>query len=120
MPLAHSRALQARVRQWKSSMGTCFPVSDRRYSGDDDVSVQVHFDVTDVDVPRADAVVVAFHLDPDADFAVGVNAGVDVSVGVDAAPLLMLTQLMMLLKTRIVLDAPNRSSQDQNVPKPEF
>ena len=50
----------------------------------------MHFDVADVDVPRADAVVVAFHLDSDADFDVdcasGVNAGVDVSVDVDAAP----------------------------------
>ena len=59
-------------------------------SGDDDVSVQVHVDVADVDVPRADAVVVAFHLDPgsdfDVDFASCVNAGVDVSVDVDAAP----------------------------------
>ena len=44
----------------------------------------------DVDAPRADAVVVTFHLDPAADFDVdcasGVNAGVDVSVDVDAAP----------------------------------
>ena len=50
----------------------------------------MHFDAADVDVPRADAVVVTFHLDPAADFALdcesGVNAGVDVSVGVDAAP----------------------------------
>ena len=58
--------------------------------GGDDVNVQVHFDVADVDVPRADAAVVAFHLGPAADFdvdcATGVNAGVDVSVDVDAAP----------------------------------
>ena len=50
----------------------------------------MHFGFPDVDVPRADAVVVAFHLDPAADFDVdcasGVNAGVDVSVDVDAAP----------------------------------
>ena len=50
----------------------------------------MHFDVADVDVPRADAVVVAFHLDPGADFGVdcasGVNAGADVSVDIDAAP----------------------------------
>ena len=47
----------------------------------------MHFDVADVDALRADAVVVAFHLDPGADFDVdrasGVNAGVDVSVDVD-------------------------------------
>ena len=50
----------------------------------------MHFDVADVDVPRADAVVVAFHLGPPANFDVdcasGVNAGVDVSVDLDAAP----------------------------------
>ena len=55
-------------------------------SGDDDVNVQVHLDVADVDASRADAVVVAFHLDPGADFdgdcASGVG-GVDVSVDVD-------------------------------------
>ena len=58
--------------------------------GDDDVNVQVHFDVADVDIPRADAFLVAFHLDPAADFDVdsasGGNADVDVSVDVDAAP----------------------------------
>ena len=37
-------------------------------SGDDDVNVQLHFDVVDVDAPRADAVLVAFHLDPGAVF----------------------------------------------------
>ena len=61
-------------------------------SGDDDVNVQVHFDVADVVAPRADAVGVAFHLDPGAVFDVdctsGVNAGVDVNVDVD---MLMLT-----------------------------
>ena len=50
----------------------------------------MHFGFPDVDGSRADAVVVAFHLDPAADFDVdcasGVNAGVDLSV-------LMLTTL---------------------------
>ena len=50
----------------------------------------MHFDVADVDVPHADAVVVAFHLDPgavfDVDGASAANAGVDVSVDIDAAP----------------------------------
>ena len=59
-------------------------------SGDDDVNVQVHLDVADVDASRADAVVVAFHLDPGADFdgdcasgVGGVDVSVDVSVDVD-------------------------------------
>ena len=56
-------------------------------SGADDVNVQVHFDVADVDAPRADGVVVAFYLDPgavfDVDRASGVNGGVDVSADVD-------------------------------------
>ena len=49
----------------------------------DDVNVQVHFDV---DVPRADAVVVAFHLDSDADFDVDCASGVNAGCRVDAAP----------------------------------
>ena len=119
MPLVHSRASQPRLRQWKKFNGHMFPGFRLAAAV---VTMLMHFDVADVVAPRADAVVVAFHLEPgavfDVDCASGVGAGVDVSVDVD---MLMLTlQMMLLLKTRIVLDAQNRSSQDQNVPKPEF
>ena len=46
----------------------------------------MHFDAADVDVSRADAVVVAFHLDPGADFDVDCASGVNPGVDVDAAP----------------------------------
>ena len=64
MPLVHSRASQPRVRQWKKFNGHMFPGFQSAGSGDD-VNVQVHFDVFDVDC------------------ASGVSAGVDVSVDVD-------------------------------------
>ena len=46
----------------------------------------MHFDVADVDVPCAHAVVVDFHLDPAADFDVDCASGVNAGVDVDAAP----------------------------------
>ena len=92
----------------------------------------MHFNIADVDVPRVDAVAVAFYLDPaanfDVNYASGVNAGVDVSVDIDAAPHVDVDAMNIevaavdvdamnieVAATRIVLDAPNRSSQDKNL-----
>ena len=61
MPVVYSRASQPRVRQWKVRWGHVSRFQSGG-SGDDDVNVQVHFDVADVDAPRADAVVVTFQL----------------------------------------------------------
>ena len=85
----------------------------------------MHFDAADVDVPRADAVVVAFHLDPaagfDVDCASGVNAGVYVSVDVDAAPHVDVDAVNDDVAENVnSFGRPNRSFQDKNVPKPEF
>ena len=92
MPLVHSRVSQPRVRQWKKVQWALVSRLQTGGSGDDDVNVQVHFDLANVVAPRAHAVIRAFHLGPgavfDVDCASGVNAGVDVSVDVD---LLMLT-----------------------------
>ena len=70
------------------------PVSRFQAGGSaaDDVHVQLHLHAADVHAPRANAVVVAFYLDPgavfDVDRASRVNGGLDVSVDVDK---LMLT-----------------------------